>query len=203
MANLKNTIINDNGFLKISTGNNSQRPSPNTGILRFNSETIDLEYGAGSQFRSQRIDLLSSRLFQTDFVQISDVTGSSNFQEFNCLSTSPNINTGNYSNSSQRITVPEAGYYRIYATCHFSTANSRPAPAVAFSINGSFTQFQSSSSYIRSSAGHNDSSTTQEIIANLSASDQIGIGFRNSSGYGGTVSLDSGQGLIQLEYLGQ
>lgn len=38
MATLKNTTINDTGFLTIPSGNTAQRPSPaNTGMLRFNT----------------------------------------------------------------------------------------------------------------------------------------------------------------------
>ena len=45
MATLKNTKITDNGFLKLPTGNNSERPAnPSPGAIRWNTEenTIDL-----------------------------------------------------------------------------------------------------------------------------------------------------------------
>ena len=44
MATLKNTTINDTGFLKIATGNTAQRPgSPVTGDFRYNTEEEILE----------------------------------------------------------------------------------------------------------------------------------------------------------------
>ena len=51
MANLKNTKINDTGFLQIPTGSSAQRPSnPTNGEIRYNSELkyveqYDVEYG--------------------------------------------------------------------------------------------------------------------------------------------------------------
>ena len=51
MANLKNTKINDTGFLQIPTGSSVQRPStPTNGEIRYNSELkyveqYDVEYG--------------------------------------------------------------------------------------------------------------------------------------------------------------
>lgn len=202
MANLQSTIINDDGFLRVSAGNNSARPSPVTGSWRFNTENSEFEYGQGSAFRGQRQDLLSSRLFQTDLVNIDDVSRSNSFREFNCLNTSPDINIGGFSSTSQRIIVPVTGVYRLYAQCHYSSGSARPAPAHTFSINGTFAPFESASSYIRSAVDHNDSSGTQEILANLNAGDEVGLGFRESSGYGGNVTLDGAQSLIHVEYLG-
>jgi hypothetical protein len=37
MATLKNTSINDTGFLKLPTGTTAERPSPSTGYLRYNT----------------------------------------------------------------------------------------------------------------------------------------------------------------------
>jgi hypothetical protein len=49
MANLKNTTIDDTGFLKIATGSTSQRPgSPAVGMGRFNTTTGVLEYYNGT-----------------------------------------------------------------------------------------------------------------------------------------------------------
>lgn len=39
MATLKNTTINDSGFVDVPVGNSSQRPSnPQTGDFRFNTD---------------------------------------------------------------------------------------------------------------------------------------------------------------------
>lgn len=44
MANLKDTTINDNGFIKLPTGITGQRPSnPESGMIRFNSDLDALE----------------------------------------------------------------------------------------------------------------------------------------------------------------
>jgi len=45
MAQLKNTTINDTGFLQVPTGTTAQRPaSPDDGYVRFNTSTSRLEY---------------------------------------------------------------------------------------------------------------------------------------------------------------
>ena len=48
MSLLKNTTINDTGFLKIPAGNTAQRPtSPSTGMVRFNTDTRSTEWYDG------------------------------------------------------------------------------------------------------------------------------------------------------------
>lgn len=39
MAILKNTIINDTGFLQIPAGSTAQRPAGSTGMIRVNTNT--------------------------------------------------------------------------------------------------------------------------------------------------------------------
>jgi hypothetical protein len=39
MASLKNTTINDTGFLQIPAGSTAQRPSGSTGMIRVNTNT--------------------------------------------------------------------------------------------------------------------------------------------------------------------
>ena len=49
MATLKNTIITDNGAIKVATGTAGQRPgSPAAGMTRFNSDSNALELYNGS-----------------------------------------------------------------------------------------------------------------------------------------------------------
>jgi hypothetical protein len=48
MATLKNTTIDDTGFLKVATGTSAQRPSPQAGMGRFNTTTGVLEYYNGT-----------------------------------------------------------------------------------------------------------------------------------------------------------
>ncbi len=39
MASLKNTVINDTGFLQLPSGSNAQRPSGSTGMIRVNTNS--------------------------------------------------------------------------------------------------------------------------------------------------------------------
>jgi hypothetical protein len=39
MASLKNTVINDTGFLQLPAGNTAQRPTPSNGMIRVNTNT--------------------------------------------------------------------------------------------------------------------------------------------------------------------
>jgi hypothetical protein len=49
MASLKNTTINDTGFLKVATGTQAQRPgSPTQGMTRFNTNTSVVEFWNGT-----------------------------------------------------------------------------------------------------------------------------------------------------------
>jgi Concanavalin A-like lectin/glucanases superfamily len=51
MANLKNTTIDDTGYIKIPSGNTAQRPSPAAnGMIRFNSELGVTEYYASNNW---------------------------------------------------------------------------------------------------------------------------------------------------------
>ena len=54
MANLKNTSINDTGFLKVPSGNTAQRPAAEDGVIRYNTDGAKIEfysseYGGGWQ----------------------------------------------------------------------------------------------------------------------------------------------------------
>tara|TARA_Y100000385_G_scaffold289694_1_gene359970 strand:- start:757 stop:1893 length:1137 start_codon:yes stop_codon:yes gene_type:complete len=44
MADLKNTIINDTGFLTLPVGNTAQRPSPTNGMIRLNNSNNLMEF---------------------------------------------------------------------------------------------------------------------------------------------------------------
>ncbi len=50
MAILKNTVINDTGFITMPNGTTAQRPSPSTGMLRYNSSIGSLEYYNGTSW---------------------------------------------------------------------------------------------------------------------------------------------------------
>jgi hypothetical protein len=48
MATLKNTTVDDIGFVRLPVGTTAQRPSPLTGMMRFNSNTLKVEYYNGT-----------------------------------------------------------------------------------------------------------------------------------------------------------
>jgi len=50
MANLKNTIIDDTGFLRLPVGTTAQRLTPNRGDFRYNSTINLIEYYNGSRW---------------------------------------------------------------------------------------------------------------------------------------------------------
>lgn len=51
MATLKNTSINDTGYVKVPTGTKAQRPeSPSTGYLRFNTDIDEFEFYNGTEW---------------------------------------------------------------------------------------------------------------------------------------------------------
>lgn len=52
MAQLKNTVIQDNAFLKVSVGNSSERPgSLESGMIRFNTDTGNAEIYNGTSWQ--------------------------------------------------------------------------------------------------------------------------------------------------------
>ena len=52
MATLKNTTINDTGFLKVATGTTVQRPgTPQTGMIRFNTNEGYIEIYDGTTWK--------------------------------------------------------------------------------------------------------------------------------------------------------
>lgn len=52
MATLKNTTINDTGYIQLPVGNTSQRPSAANGMVRYNSESGKFETYAGGSWRT-------------------------------------------------------------------------------------------------------------------------------------------------------
>jgi hypothetical protein len=59
MALLKNTSINDTGFLKLPNGTTAQRPvSPSTGMIRYNTDLSLLEYWNGAEWKTCEDSLL-------------------------------------------------------------------------------------------------------------------------------------------------
>jgi len=52
MATLKNTTVDDTGFLKVATGTTAQRPgSPEVGMIRFNTNEGHIEIYDGTTWK--------------------------------------------------------------------------------------------------------------------------------------------------------
>lgn len=63
MATLKNTTVNDNGFLNLPSGTSAQRPSnPVTGMMRYNSTNNIIEYYNGTIWESISTTLVTTNL---------------------------------------------------------------------------------------------------------------------------------------------
>ncbi len=60
MATLKNTIINDTGYLTLPAGTTAQRPAATTGMIRVNTNTTPylLEVYTGATYGWQTIKIL-------------------------------------------------------------------------------------------------------------------------------------------------
>lgn len=135
MAQLKNTIVNDTGFLRLPLGSSAQRPSsPVAGYIRFNT-TINLaEYWNGSSW----IAIDNSELFY--FVSASFTNGSTfadariravgaqgrfgpslaqarnaMFDNIDNVVLRENTSFFNVVNGIQQLSIPQSGVYRIEA----------------------------------------------------------------------------------------
>lgn len=63
MATLKNTTINDTGFLQVPVGTTAQRPaSPTSGMMRYNNNTYAYEMYNGIQWLNFNVQIVTSDL---------------------------------------------------------------------------------------------------------------------------------------------
>jgi hypothetical protein len=120
MAQLKNTTINDPGFLQLPTGTTAQRPaSPQSGYLRYNTTSSDLEvFNSSSWIGIKRFYDFTSFTFTTG--GIDGRTGPSLATLLSSYNTSANpwlndTNLFNVSSGIQQWTVPVSGWYTIEA----------------------------------------------------------------------------------------
>lgn len=52
MADFNNTVVNDDGFIKIPVGTTAERPNPpEAGDFRYNTDNNSLEYYDGSSWK--------------------------------------------------------------------------------------------------------------------------------------------------------
>jgi len=101
MANLKNTTINDTGFLKLPVGNSSQRPNtPSTGDMRFNNDFKQVEWYDGSNWQPPAI-VTSNLVLWLEAGNTSSYTGSgSTWTDLSSNSNNCNFNSLPSFNSS-------------------------------------------------------------------------------------------------------
>jgi len=72
MATLKNTTVNDSGFLRLPVGTGPQRPpenADNLGAMRVNSSTGKLEYWSGSDWEINTVAFPFRTIITTAFMQ--------------------------------------------------------------------------------------------------------------------------------------
>jgi len=114
MATLKNTIINDTGYLGIPSGSESQRPnSPETGYMRFNTDNSVPEIWDGSEWKGLQLssDIVSDGLIldldaynNTSYIGTgtnwNDISGNNNHYTFGGNLSYNSPNSFNISNSS-------------------------------------------------------------------------------------------------------
>ena len=134
MATLKNTTVNDTGFLTLPSGTTAQRPvSPTVGMMRFNSDLQAIEaYGAAGWVTVVNLGVTWNAFY--DFRQANSATTAYRYD--NGITSSP-ADTAVYNNATfQRRTVSLSGstcagiaqlytatlnYARMATTVNYST----------------------------------------------------------------------------------
>lgn len=118
MAQLKNTTINDTGFLTLPVGTTAQRPSsPQLGDVRYNTSLNEVEYWNGSTWSEALFNFTTFTFTNAGKVGRSGPTLAECLASYN-TSTNPWLNNTNFFNVSGGIqiwTVPKSGLYRIEA----------------------------------------------------------------------------------------
>lgn len=122
----------------------------------------------------------------------STVNSSTAYSAQNIFPTTANleINVGSFTSSTSGIVVPSTGVYIVAGNMVYNSTVVRANPEWRFSINGTGQSESSLSAYIRSTSGHNESSSSLTTLYNLTAGDEIGLQFR-LQGASGTVNLET------------
>lgn len=124
------------------------------------------------------------------FLSSTNVNASTGFAQRNIFPAtgSLNLNQGGFTSASTGITIPTAGIYLCSFNIQLNSTSARATPEIRFSRNG-IGQFETSlCTYIRNSAGHNDSSAHLVTLYSLSANDVIGLQSRSTSSTGTVTS---------------
>lgn len=135
-------------------------------------------------------------------VVVGNINSTQNFPGFDPASpgtgTLLNDLTSEITINASSITINTAGRYRLYARVYMSSTAQRPSPSFQWRINTINTGRIANTSYIRSSAGHNNASTAVEEILDLAASDTVELR-AIQDGNTGTVSVPAGNSLFIVE----
>ena len=110
------------------------------------------------------------------------------FTNYNTLLTTPDFVSGSFTFAADGVTVPLDGTYQINFNAYFRSNAQRGAPAARLSVNGTAVAEIVSTGYIRSAAGHNESSLNMTTMLQLTAGDKVNVLFARA-GQSGPVLL--------------
>jgi hypothetical protein len=124
------------------------------------------------------------------FLTSTNVNSATTFTQRNIfpVTASLNLNQGSFTSTTAGIAVPAAGIYLCSFNIQLNSSAARATPEIRFSIDGTGQNESSLCTYIRNSAGHNDSSAHLVTLYNLSAGDVIGLQSRSTSSTGTVTS---------------
>lgn len=165
-------------------------------VLCNSTVTASLFEGDGSQLTNITVSNIDTLCALAYLSADSTVNNSANVfvqkNVFPSTTTGLSINNGGFTSSTSGIVVPESGVYIVGANARFSSAASRSAVAMTFTLNSSplTNEFQSVASYIRNASNHNDSSTPLTGVLELTTGDEVGLAFAQYAA-SGTVNLVS------------
>ena len=123
------------------------------------------------------------------------------------INTTPVFSNGTWTVSATSITVPNTGVYLVNVNIQVSIPDTsgRYAPEVEITVNGTKVGYRASHSYMRGAQGHQESSSNQSTILNLSASDTVGIEWRptcdvttNNNGRDSDINMDETSSFIEI-----
>jgi len=112
------------------------------------------------------------------------------FTNYNTLATTPIFESGAFTYAADGVTVNVSGLYQVTFNTYFRSTVQRATPAARLSVNGVANTEIVSTGYIRSTAGHNESSLNMTTILQLNANDKVNVLFARA-GNAGTVNLQA------------
>ena len=95
--------------------------------------------------------------------------------EVNWMSTTPAFSSGTWSNNGTRITVPTTGIYLVTTNWYLSGTGRRPTIRIRLAVNGTGISEFCRNTYMRITAGHNNSSANMQTLLSLTANDTISV----------------------------